>query len=159
VTKRIASHPVGERGFALAIALFALVIIGALVSGSFFAGRLEQQSGTNAMFAEQVLEAAESGLSDVLVSPVPVEGAGLPIGGTALDLGELTLAPGLTVRRQIVWLTDGLFFIRATGIKRDAGGGALAARTLGLLVRVAQSSGGVPAHFSPLMERAWVQLS
>jgi hypothetical protein len=159
VTKRIASPGVRERGFALAIALFALVIIGALVSGSFFAGRLEQQSGQNAMFAEQALEAAESGLSDALVSPIPAEVAALSIGGMTLDLGGISLAPGLTVTREIVRLTNGLFFIRTTGIRRDAGGGALAARTLGLLVRVAQSSGGVPAHFSPLRERAWVQLS
>jgi hypothetical protein len=159
VTKRIASGRAEERGFALAIALFALVIIGALVSGSFFAGRLEQQSGQNVMFAEQALEAAETGLSDALASPVPAGVAALPIGGMALDLGGLALEPGLTVTREIVRLTNGLLFLRTTGFRRDAGGGALAARTLGLLVRVAPSSGGVPAHFSPLVERAWVQLS
>ena len=55
-----------ERGVALAMAIFALVIIGILVAGSFFAGRLEQQSGQNTLFAAQAAEAAEAGLSDAL---------------------------------------------------------------------------------------------
>ena len=36
-----------ERGIALAVAVFALVVIGALVAGTFYAGRLEQQTGRN----------------------------------------------------------------------------------------------------------------
>ena len=40
-----------ERGIALAVAVFALVVIGALVAGAFFAGRLEQQTGQNSMLA------------------------------------------------------------------------------------------------------------
>jgi Tfp pilus assembly protein PilX len=148
-----------ERGIALAIALFALVVIGALVSGSFFAGRLEQQSGQNLMFAAQALEAAETGLADVLASPVPAAVETLAIGGGALDLGPLNPAAGSTAARQVVRLTGTLFFIRSTGTRRDAAGGSLASRTIGLLVRVAPEKGGVPSRFAPLAERAWVQLS
>jgi hypothetical protein len=148
----------GERGIALAIALFALVVIAALVSGSFFAGRLEQQSGQNLMFAAQALEAAETGLSDVLSSEVPAEIEALPM-GIALDLGPLSPAPGVTAARNIVRLTGTFFFIRSTGTRRDAGGAALASRSIGLLVRVAPASGGEPSRFAPLVERAWVQLS
>ena len=53
---------------ALAMALFALVVIGLLVAGRFFAGRLEQQSGQNTLYAAQAAEAAEAGLSDALGS-------------------------------------------------------------------------------------------
>ena len=148
-----------ERGIALAIALFALVVIGALVSGSFFAGRLEQQSGQNVLFAAQALEAAESGLADVLTSPVPPGIEALPAGGVALDLGRFTPAAGLSAARDVIRLTNTLFFIRSTGTRRDAGGGILATRTLGLLVRVEPASGALPERFSALIERAWVQLS
>jgi hypothetical protein len=148
----------GERGIALAIALFALVVIAALVSGSFFAGRLEQQAGQNLMFAAQALEAAESGLADVLSSEIPAEVDALPVGGIALDLGSLSPATGLTAARNIVRLTSTLFFIRSTGTRRDAGGGPLASRSIGLLVRVAPASGAMPSRFLPLVERAWVQL-
>ena len=61
-----ASRVSSERGIALAVAVFALVVIGALVAGTFFAGRLEQQTGQNTMFATQAGEAAEAGLSDAI---------------------------------------------------------------------------------------------
>ena len=50
-----------ERGVALAVAVLALVVIGALVAGSFYAGRIEQQSGENTLYAAQAFEAAEAG--------------------------------------------------------------------------------------------------
>ena len=34
-----------ERGMALAVAIFALVVIGALVAGAFYASTLEQRTG------------------------------------------------------------------------------------------------------------------
>ena len=40
-----------ERGMALAVAIFALVVVGALVAGAFFAGNLEQRTGRNAVYA------------------------------------------------------------------------------------------------------------
>ena len=51
-----ASRVSNERGMALAVAIFALVVIGALVAGTFFAGRLEQQSGQNTFYASQAAE-------------------------------------------------------------------------------------------------------
>ena len=60
-----------ERGIALLIAVFALGVIGALVGGIFFAGRLEQQSGQNAFFAVQAGEAAEAGLSEAMATLDP----------------------------------------------------------------------------------------
>ncbi len=36
-----------ERGMALAVAIFALVVVGALVAGAFFAGTQEQRVGEN----------------------------------------------------------------------------------------------------------------
>ena len=55
-----------ERGMALPLAVFALVIIGALVAGIFFTGRVEQRSGTNTAASAQAFEAAEAGVTTVL---------------------------------------------------------------------------------------------
>ena len=151
-------NPRDERGIALAVALFGLIVIGALVSGSFFAGRLEQQSGQNLMFAAQALEAAETGLSEAQTSPLPVGIEALPTGGVALDLGTDATQPDLTAECWVVRLTNGIYFLRSTGTRMNASGGALATRTLGLLVRVVPASGAEPARFSPLVERGWVQL-
>ena len=51
-----------EQGMALILAVFGLVVIGALVAGSFFVGRVEQISGYNTTWASQAGEAAEAGL-------------------------------------------------------------------------------------------------
>jgi hypothetical protein len=153
-----ADHRSGERGIALVMALFALVVIGALVSGSFFAGWLEEQSGRNAIFAAQALEAAETGLSDVLANVDASAAQALAPGGTALELALLAPTSGIIITREIARLTAGLFLIRSTGVRNDAEGRPLATRSLGLLVRIAPGDETVPARFTPVDERAWVQL-
>ena len=49
-----------QRGMALPLALFALVIIAALLAGVFYMGRLEQRTGDNFMARAQASEAAEA---------------------------------------------------------------------------------------------------
>ena len=71
-----------ERGMALALAIFALVVVGALVAGAFLAGHLEQRTGRSTLYAEQAADAAEAGAAETLAS------------WDALDLNAL--APGTT---------------------------------------------------------------
>lgn len=56
-------RPADERGMALPMAVFALVVIGALVAGIFFTGRIEQRSGTNGVLTAQAFESAEAGVA------------------------------------------------------------------------------------------------
>jgi hypothetical protein len=152
-----------ERGTALPVALFALVVIGALVAGNFFAGLLEQQAGQNSLFAAQAFEAAEAGLSDLIADADPSGLELLPVGGVPAELGTVVVGERLVVRRQVTRLTATLFLIRATGIRQNADGAALATRSLGLMARVVvEPSATEPAltaaRLSPLAERAWVQL-
>ena len=148
-----------ERGIALAIAVFALVVIGALVGGTFFVGRLEQQSGQNVLFATQAGEVAEAGLSDAIATVAAATLEGLAVGGPPLDLGTLTLATGVSARRQVTRLTRTLFLIRARGVRHDAAGTALAVRSLGLLVRLAPAADSAGSGtVARLGDRGWVQL-
>src|SRR5439155_249547 len=55
-----------ERGMALALAIFALVVVGALVAGAFFAGTQEQRVGENWRRLQQSFGAAETGLNEVI---------------------------------------------------------------------------------------------
>lgn len=142
----------GERGVALAMAVFALAIIGALVGGTFFAGRLEQQSGQNVLFAAQAGEVAEAGLSEAMATVEAVALEGLPIGGAPLDLGTTTLSGGVSASRQAVRLTASLYLLRVRGVRWSTSGSVLAVRSLGLLVRL--DSGSV----ARLHDRGWVQL-
>ena len=60
-----------EQGMALILAVFGLVVIGALVAGSFFVGRVEQVTGYNTVWASQAGEAAEAGLGYAMSSIDP----------------------------------------------------------------------------------------
>jgi hypothetical protein len=144
----------------LVLAVFALAVIGALVGGIFFAGRLEQQSGQNALFSAQAREAAEAGLSDAMATVEAATLEGLPVGGAAFDLDTLTLAAGLSASRQVTRLTGGLFLVRARGVRQGPAGTALAVRSLGLLVRLRPAADEVadPGRVVRLSERSWVQL-
>ena len=143
-----------ERGIALAVAMFALVVIGAIVAGNFFAARLEQQSGQNTVFASQAAEAAEAGLSEAMATMPVTTLEGMAVGGTPLDLGAIAAGSGLTALRQVSRLSAGLFLVRAEGLRLDADGNALARRVVGALAHLSSGPGGVRR----LAERGWIQL-
>ena len=143
-----ASRLSDERGVALAVAIFALVVIGALIAGTFFAGRLEQQTGRNTLFVAQAAEAAEAGLSDAISSGNGATYAAMAL-GESVDLADLTLSGQLTATRSLSRLTSSVYLIRALGNRTDAGGNVLATRSAGSLVRMAmpdlQISAGLTA--------------
>lgn len=154
----------GESGLALAAAMFALAVIGALVASSFFAGRLEQQSGQNVFFAGQAREAAEAGLAEAMVELDVAALEKLPPGGAPLDLGTATVGEHVTVHSQVARLTTRLLLIRAQGTRHNAAGAALATRALGLLVQLAPPGAasttetGDGPKVTRLAERSWVRL-
>src|SRR6185312_13349113 len=55
-----------RRGFALTVALIAIVIIGGLIVGVFFAATQEYRIGRNTVLQARSLTAAEYGLNDIL---------------------------------------------------------------------------------------------
>src|SRR5881397_2629284 len=55
-----------ERGMALAVAIFALVVVGALVAGAFFAGTQEQRVGENSRRVLTSFGVAEAGIFEVM---------------------------------------------------------------------------------------------
>jgi hypothetical protein len=143
---------------ALAVAIFALVVIGALVAANFFAGRLEQQSGMNSLFARQAAEGAETGLQEALVTMPASTLLALPVRGVPLDLGTSSISPRVRVERQVARLTGTLFFLRVRGTRQDAAGASLAARALGMLLRLVPNPVGGPPLVVRFTQRGWVQL-
>ena len=124
-----------ERGIALAVAVLALVVIGALVAGTFFAGRLEQRGGQNTVYSAQAFEAAEAGVIATITGWDPnVHGAGAVGADVALPLtslgGQASYTPTVTK------LNSSLFLIRSRGERATPGGNILARRLLGSLVRL-----------------------
>jgi hypothetical protein len=127
-------------GFALATALFALVIIAALAAAAFFAALQEIRLGRNGRMAEVAFEAAEAGLSRAL-------GAGREGGWGALPVGDSSVwsealpSGGGRFDVAALRLNDQLFLVRSTGA--DASG--TAQRVVGRLVRLGGAGVGLPA--------------
>ena len=142
-----------ERGIALAVAIFALVVIGALVAGTFYASRLEQQTGRNTFTAAQAAEAAEAGLKDAVVTQTASGLLALPVdpslaGGTALP--DLTVGGYTTAKRTITRLTENVFLVRSLAARTDASGGQLASRSIGQLIRLKQADVEIDAGLTAL---------
>lgn len=125
-----------ERGIALAIAVFALVIIGALVAGTFFAARLEQRTGQNGMYAEQAFEAAEAGMAAIMDTDAwdneiyQSYAVNVPQTLTTVTSGSMRYTPIVT------HLNDYIYLVEARGERLDAGGRVLAQRLLGTIGRI-----------------------
>jgi len=57
-----------ERGMALAVAIFALVVVGAMIAGAFFAGTQEQRVGENQRRLQASFGVAEAGAQERVLS-------------------------------------------------------------------------------------------
>jgi hypothetical protein len=128
----IRNLPSNERGIALMLALVAIIVIGALVTGTLFAGRVELGSGRNALWSAQAQEASEGGLADafanwrsewndILLDTDSLMPAGFPIPG------DTRVRYYQTIRR----LGGGLFLVTSRGEKLDRGGSVMTTRLLG----------------------------
>jgi Tfp pilus assembly protein PilX len=143
---------------ALVLALFVLVVLGVMVTVTFFAGWLEQQIGENTLFSAQAAEAADGGLADALVTLTPANLSSLALGGAPIRLPALSFGTGATVERQVARLSETLFLVTARGFRRDATGGTLATRGAGLLLHLLADSVTGAQIVVPLRDRAWFQL-
>jgi hypothetical protein len=134
----------GERGMALALAIFALVVVGALVAGAFLAGHLEQRTGRSTLYAEQAADAAEAGAAITIASWDAVTLNSLAPGATvALPVVAL---PGRSAYRPTVSRLNGqLFLVQSLGTKANAGGNVLARRSVGIVARLASLGSGPAA--------------
>ena len=74
-----------ERGMALAVAIFALVVVASLVAMAFYSGRLEQRAGRNTMYAAQASDAAEAGAAVILGNWDQYALNNLAVGATATE--------------------------------------------------------------------------
>ena len=133
-------RPTDERGMALAVAIFALVVIGALVAGAFYGRTLEQRTGRNSMYADEAAEAAEAGAAEssrrgtrrTSTSSCPAPDRVL---GNAAGAGREV---SVTVTR----LNEQLFLVQSHGSRVNPSGGTLARRTVAPVARLASLGEG-----------------
>ena len=140
-----------ERGIALALVLLALVLMGAVVSGSFLAVRLDKSSSTTTVYAADAQGAAEAGLAEVYATWDPTVQSVMPIwdGTTATEIGTPLHNLGVNPYRQFAdtlrRINNELFLVRSYGVRKDAGGNQLAKLGVAQLFRVIKPTIGVNA--------------
>lgn len=139
-----------ERGMALVLVLFGLVIMGAVLSGSFLAVRLDRNSSSATTYANDAQAAAEAGLADAYATWDATVESVMPIwdGTSATEITHLKNigTSGLrqfadTVRR----LNNQLFLVRSWGLRKDNGGNTLSSVGVAQLFRIMKPSIGVNA--------------
>ena len=132
-----------KKGFALPVAMFALVLVGVIAVGSFYMTLQEGRVSVAGEHAGIALNLAEAGITEVLAAwetdSFPDLPAWTPV--TAVD----TTTEGIWAV-DITRITDHLFFLQSTS-QVSLGGAVLsgATRTLGTMVRISTPQMDPPA--------------
>jgi hypothetical protein len=122
-----------EWGIALPVAIFALVIVGALVAGIFFTARIEVRSGENAMSGARAMEAAQAGLQMGYPQVISAT-AGLGDGQTvALPKTQLGTT-GSFYADSVTRLNRFMYLLRAKGTY-EVNGSVTSSRVVAMLVK------------------------
>jgi hypothetical protein len=126
-----------ERGMALALATFALVVLGGLLLVAFSAAALEQRAGGNAFYAVEAAQAADAGSVTVLAGWNGYRFDSLAVlSSVSLAPAAVGGRPGARYAATVTRLNDQLFLVRSLGIRLDAGGDELARREVAVVVRL-----------------------
>ena len=136
---------------ALVIAIFALVVVGALVAGAFVAGHLEQRTGRATLYAAQAADAAEAGAAQTLADWDALDLNSLAPGGT-VALPRVVFAGRSAYRPSVSRLNDQIFLVRSLGTRADANDGMLARRTVAIVARLASLGAGPEAALTVAKE-------
>jgi hypothetical protein len=131
-----------ERGMALAVAIFALVVAGALIAGAFFAGNQEQRVGQNSLRVQQSFGVGEEAINEVVKGWTPAVYNALRIYPNDSLVISDTASGGRTGRYAgvIRKLNSQLYLVDMTGRDRASAAGAAfgsgARQRLGWLMRI-----------------------
>src|SRR6267378_4331503 len=152
-----------ERGMALAVAIFAMVVVGALVAGAFFAGTQEQRVGENQRRVQTSFGVAEAGAQETVLSWDPSTKNKRPlycpcVGGDSVPIpsvGADTVAPNGSGRYfgNSFKLGPNIFLIDVTGRDKASAAGAIAGgggarQRIGLITRIAPVQFGIAASLT-----------
>ena len=129
-------------GFALAAAIFAIVVIGALIAGAYFASFQEARVGRNMLIEQRSFSLAEYGLNydvsnwDKARNMLPPRG--MAVGG--IDSTKRVIRQGDTAYVRVTRLNDNSFWVVSTGSANVGSDPLQSIRRTNMLVRIAYPS-------------------
>lgn len=123
-----------ERGIALILAVFALVVIGALVAGVFYTAQLEQRSGGNALAGQQAADAAQAGIDYAIAN---WDNSWTTMGtGNSITVASTRLGSTGAYYTDLVTALNGFtYLVTATGQSKNGSGSVLASRAYGMIYK------------------------
>jgi hypothetical protein len=124
-----------REGIALPIALAAIVAVGALIAGVFFASTQEYRVGRNTLATQNALHGAEVGLNSIVSSWTPARTIATTVGQTVAMKPDTTIG-GALVQRQYTRVSPTMFWVTSTAIAGSLSLQARALKRLNTLVRV-----------------------
>lgn len=120
-----------EHGIALVVAIFAMVIIGALVASAFFIGMQETRVGRNTIRLQQALAAAEEGVTQRVALWNPSVTNRITIGDSLAFSGTVSGNAGW-YRGYVFRLDSMIYLVSAEGFSEDS----TARQRVGMLTRL-----------------------
>jgi len=133
---RSPNAPKRREGFALAVAMIAIVVIGALIAGAFFTATQEYRLGRNSLVDQRAFTAAEAGVTQ------PIQGwlkqlnlSMLPAATSGPDTLQIN-GGGYAVRR-ITRLDDYTFWVTSDGYAGGTSGALASHHRLNAIYRLA----------------------
>ena len=145
-------EPAPRRGFALAAALLALLLISALVTGVFFAATEETKIGATSAERQLALSVAESAIETTIASWNPDSLDPIGVSATRTTVVD---AAGMSARVHTTRLDSTLYAIVADAFTPS--GGSRVSRRIGVVVKVLRGADH-SIVIDRISERSWSEL-
>jgi hypothetical protein len=124
-----------REGFALAIAMVAIVVIGALIAGAFFTSTQEYRIGRNSLMDQRALAAAETGLTEPMQGWLRTRNLTMNAGDTFTDV--LPGPDGSYADRRFTKVDDATFWGMVDGYAGGTTGVIASHHRLNVIYRLA----------------------
>ena len=128
-----------REGFAMAVAMIAIVVIGALIAGAFFTSTQEYRLGRNSLMDQRAYAAAEAGVTQPIQGWLKQLNLGMASGAT-LNPDTLKLSSGAYAVRRVTRLDNYTFWVMSDGYAGGTTGSLASHHRLNAVYRLAYPS-------------------
>jgi hypothetical protein len=129
-----------REGFALAVAMVAIVVIGALIAGAFFTSTQEYRVGRNSLMDQRAFAAAEAGVTQPIQGWIKQANLTMANGATS-NPDTLRIAGGTSYAvRRLTRLDDFTFWVMSDGYAGGARGSLASHHRVSSIYRLAYPS-------------------